>query len=388
MGFFFHHPVDQAIIDKVQIEGEYRGRFERRVDKDFNTARDNRTDLMHRVRLTAKVGGKEGWSALAQYQYAFDGFWLPTKNSSDESSDLIQLYAQHNKNGQKVTLGRQRINLGSERLIGSLDWVNRSRSFDGVRFQDKNLDIFGVALAVQNARPQKVRLYGLTYTRNGQATSIIQKHDETPAKVDITTLSQSCKTSANGVDFESEAALQFGKNGTKDQEAWAFHVAASKKIAAQDKATFEVNAASGGSSATKNRTFDNLYPTNHKFYGLLDMFAWKNMTQVALTLNHNVRKGHDLKLRVSQNWLRDNQDSWYGAGGAANGRAGGTMKDATGASGRDLGYEFDAESVWVISPKATLAAGLGLYAPGKFVGNLTGERKTQAFGYVQYTLKF
>ena len=64
------------------------------------------------------------------------------------------------------------------------------------------------------------------------------------------------------------------------------------------------------------------------------------------------------------------------------------MKDPTGAAGRDLGYEFDAESTWIVSPKATISAGIGVYAPGTFVRNLTGERRTQMFGYLQYLLKF
>ncbi len=388
MGVFFHQPINQAILKKVLFEGEYRARFERRLDKDFNSSRDNRTDLMHRFRVSAKVGNKEGWSALVQYQFAFDKFWAQPKDGSDESSDVLQLYAQHNRNGQKVTLGRQRISVGSERLIGTLDWVNRSRSYDGVRFQNKNLDIFGVIVGVQNARPKKARLLGISFNRNGQTTSIIQKHDENPAKVDITTLAQSYQLSNSGIDFDGDAAVQFGKNGSVDQEAWALHLGASRKISPKDKLSLEVNMASGGSTSTKNRTFDNLYPTNHKFFGLLDMFAWKNMTQVAIALNHKVRNGHDLKFRASKNWLRDSKDAWYGAGGAANPRAGGTMKDPTGAAGRDLGYEFDAEYTWLVSPKATISAGIGVYAPGNFVRNLTGERRTQKFGYLQYLLKF
>jgi len=41
-----------------------------------------------------------------------------------------------------------------------------------------------------------------------------------------------------------------------------------------------------------------------------------------------------------------------------------------------------------VSPKATISAGIGVYAPGNFVRNLTGERRTQKFGYLQYLLKF
>lgn len=390
MAIIFHLFSSDAILKQIQFEGEYRSRFERRLNKDYNAlTRDNRSDLLQRVRLTAKWKGPDGWSALAQYQYGHTEMWTPAFTGSDETSDLLQLNVTKTSKKQKVTIGRQKINLGSERLIGSLEWVNRSRSFDALRFQNTNLDIWGASIAVQNKQPQKVRLVGATLNSKNGATSLIYKHDSTPAKVDIYTFDHATKVTVAGVDFESETAVQIGRNAGKDQEAWAVHLGASRKLSPNDNVSLEFNSASGGSTAKKSRTFDNLYPTNHKFYGVMDMHAWKNLNQVALSYSHKIRKDIDFKTRFAKSWLRDSKDAWYGASGAANTRAGGSaFIDATGAAGRDLGTELDFESTWKQSARQNLSLGVGIYSPGRFVRTLSGQRTKQYFGYLQYNMKF
>lgn len=384
-------PATEAIQHRVQIEGEYRARIERRLDKDFNDAtRDNRMDLVQRVRVAAKLTGKGPWSGLAQFQYAHNLSWTPTLNGSDESADLLQLYAKRAEKGETLTIGRQKINFGSERLIGSLEWVNRSRSFDGIRFQNARFDVFAAQIGVQNLQPQKVRLFGIAAPNGVGTTSLIFKHDEVGgARTDTWTLSHALKRSFSGIDFDFEGAGQFGRNGGKDVEAWALHLQASKALSKTSKISAEWNGASGGrASGSKVRTFDNLYPTNHKFYGLMDMHAWKNMSQLSLAYSTKPRTNLELKFRVANSWLQDSRDAWYSAAGTPNKHGATAFLDATGASGRDLGMEWDFEATWNRTAKETISAGVGLYQPGRFVKLQTGRNQAQLFGYFQYGIKF
>lgn len=384
-------PATEAIQHRVQIEGEYRARIERRLDKDFNDAtRDNRADLVQRVRVAAKLTCKGAWSGYAQLQYAHNLSWTPTVNGSDESLDLLQLYAKRSEKGETLTIGRQKINFGSERLIGSLEWVNRSRSFDGIRFQNTHFDAFAALIGVQNLQPQKVRLFGLSAPSSAGTTSLIFKHDEVGvADTDIFTLSHAVKRSFSGVDFDFEGAGQFGRAGGKDVQAWALHLQATKVLSKTSRLSAEWNGASGGrASGDKVRTFDNLYPTNHKFYGLMDMHAWKNLSQLSLAYSTKPRTNLELKFRVANSWLQDSRDAWYGASGVPNKHGAAAFVDPTGASGRDLGIEWDFETIWTRSAKETVSAGVGLYQPGRFVKLQTGRNQAQLFGYLQYSVKF
>ena len=108
----------------------------------------------------------------------------------------------------------------------------------------------------------------------------------------------------NGWDYEVEAAVQFGSvdrqtaggvtaagvpkglyagdDAELDHFAWAAHlqggytfasVAAKPRLGAfYDFATGDDNPGDG-----ENNTFLNLFPTNHKFYGYMDAFSWKNL---------------------------------------------------------------------------------------------------------------
>ncbi|MCE9558923.1 MAG: alginate export family protein, partial [Armatimonadetes bacterium] len=254
MSFTIPATVQDALHQHLTIESEYRLRYERRLDRDFNeTTRDNRSDAFQRIRVGARYKDKGPWSGFAQYQYAHGEGWTSTKNGSDESSDLLQLYAQRQTKSDKITIGRQKINLGTERLIGSLEWVNRSRSFDAIRFQTALWDVFVGRIAVQNAQPQKLHIGAVSYASKIGASSLIHKQQSTTAgNVNIITLDHSMKQNAGTVELDFEAAVQFGRNLGKDQEAWALHLGATKKLSANAKLMAEWNSASGGGSATKS----------------------------------------------------------------------------------------------------------------------------------------
>lgn len=377
-------------VQQLRFEAEYRARFERRLDKDFSKSnRDNRTDFFQRARIGMKFHGDGNWTGFAQFQFAHDLITTPQRNSSDESRDILLAYARQKNKTETLTLGRQKIDIGSERLIGSLEWVNRSRSFDAIRFQTPQFDAFAAEVGIQNLQPQQARIVGISAPNRDGATTLIFKHDKAATSTDIWTLSEASKGLFHGLNYDFEGALQNGHTGGKPVEAWAVHLQTGKMLSRTSQLGLEWNAASGGSSAgTTVRTFDNLYPTNHKFYGLMDMQAWKNMSQIALIYSSKVRPDVDLKARIGKTWLQDSRDAWYGATGVPNRYSGGALSDPSGASGKDLGTEFDLESVWKKNSKESFLFGAGLYRPGHFVSHLTGSSQPQVFTCLQYSLRF
>lgn len=376
---------------EIKYTFEERSRFERRIDKDFNeNLRDGRSDLLTRVRpgFTFTYGDKI--SGAFQYQYAHSFIWRDRINKSDDNSDVSLGFVRYKDKGMTTTVGRQKINLGSERLIGSSEWGNVARSADGIRFQTKDWDLAAFRYGVAWPMPYDARIAYASYMWKQGATSVIFKHDETSGgDVDITTLTHSYAGKFAGLDVDFEGALQGGKNAGKDQEAWAWHFGVAHKIDAKTRLYVEANAASGGSDSDTTRTFDNLYPTNHKFYGSMDMMAWKNMNEFAVQLDHKLNAKTDLKARWSSFTLRDPSDAWYGASGAANKRPGGTFVDPTGTSGRDLGSEFNLEATYRLNKVYTLSGGIGMFSPGDFVKKVNGgNADTQSWGYIQVQIRF
>lgn len=374
-----------------KVEIETRTRLERRLDRDFDAVfNDNRTDLLSRVRVGVNWTYGKNVSGVVQYQYAHDLAFTSRRNFSTENSDLFQANVKFARNKESVTVGRQRIAVGSERLIGALDWVNTGRTFDAIRYQTPQLDVFAGRIGVAIPRPRDARI-AAGFVKTAPATyGLIFKHDEsTTGDIDLFTFTTAYRRPLGKLtELEFEGAYQWGRNQGRDHDAWAIHAQINQKVNPRITAFAEWNAASGGGDAGTNRTFDNLYPTNHKFYGLMDLHAWRNLDMLALGLTYKARPDMDVKLRYATSRLRDPSDSWYAAGGAPNRWVGGAFRDPSGQSGRHLGEEFDVEWVYRASSTRQVSAGIGWFKPGSFVRNVSGASRTQVYGFVQYSVRF
>jgi hypothetical protein len=389
---YFHHalpPKEPVIKPYVEI----RERFERRTDRDFFApARDNRSDLFGRYRVGCEITFDKQTTASVQYQYAHDLIWTNAKNFSRENSDIGVAQLKYKSGNWTAIGGRQKINVGTERLIGAAEWLNVPRSYDGLRLTSKEWDIWAVAIGVASPRPRYARVAGasLNWDKTEQ-TSAFYKHDKVGGvDTDIVTFDHRGTRKFGTLVFDYEGALQFGRSANKDVEAWAFHAGVSHQANKRMRFYAEVNSASGGSTATKVRTFDNLYPTNHKFYGIMDLQSWKNMNQLVLGLDIKPDAKSDLRFSWRAFSLRDPRDAWYGASGAPNKRpGGGNFIDPTGLSGRDVGSEMDFDSSFKYDKNTTIQFGLAIFTPGRFIRNLNGgTAMRQCWGYLSVQVRY
>jgi len=219
-----------------------------------------------------------------------------------------------------------------------------------------------------------------------------------------------------GFDYLIEAAYQWGKSRPGltpavvippdwyDHSAYAFHVELGRSW---ERSVFfprvgvEYNEASGDKNPndTKNDAFLNLFPTNHKFYGYMDVLSWKNMKNVAATVRFKplARLDSSLKksiLRLDYHWfwLKTNQDLWY--------RANAITPVATPAAAirsalpRDLGREFDLTWTWSPSPPYEILLGYSYFWTGDYLpaaratGSVLGRGDNARFAYAQFVVKF
>lgn len=377
-------PVD--IPFDVRFTLDIRDRYERRLERDFlESNADDRSDFFMRIRPGIELTLEGGWSAAVQYQFAHNSVWSPGVNGSFENSDAREAFVRRQGRDGTLTIGRQKAFVGSERLIGAGEWTNVGRSFDGVRFQNKSWDVLAATIGVSAPRPRNARLAAAVYSWRAGQSMVAFKYDEIAAgEQRIATLNHSKKWSRGPWEYDVDGAVQFGRNAGLDHEAWALHAGAAFKPDSKNRLYFEANAASGGPGTSKSETFDNLYPTNHRFYGSMDLQAWKNMREFVVGWQHKLGPAIDFHVHGHLFGLMDARDAWYGAAGTPNKRVGGVFRDPSGASGKDVGAELDVEFAMRLDKRSTLQFGIGIFEPGKFVERMNGgEADRQTWCYVQ-----
>ncbi|HWA83179.1 MAG TPA: alginate export family protein, partial [Fimbriimonadaceae bacterium] len=154
---FFFLPDTSSL--NVHVNAEQRERFERRVNKDFDsTKNDNRSDLLSRFRVGATFKYGKNWRGQVEYENASDAIWTAAKNYSTWNSNVSQAYVETTSKGWTVDIGRQRINIGSIRLVSSGEWLNVTTSYDGVRARSKEWDMFGGKIGMKAAPAWKARV--------------------------------------------------------------------------------------------------------------------------------------------------------------------------------------------------------------------------------------
>ena len=141
----------------VSLSGELRGRFEGRRSLGYRKGNDDGYGLI-RTRLDL------GITPASWLKFGFQGQdasapgireGLPNIGVFRDGFDLRQAYAQIGSEESPVTLtvGRQVLAYGDQRLIGALNWTNTSRAFDAVKLQFRGdgarVDVFS-AQVVQN----------------------------------------------------------------------------------------------------------------------------------------------------------------------------------------------------------------------------------------------
>ena len=317
-------------------------------------------------------------------------------------------------------VGRQELSYGDERLVGAFDWNNLGRVFDAakVRFEtkdfwvdgfvgrvvladDNNFDtsndyeyLSGVYASTRTLIPkQETQLYFLA--RNAGTGSLTANAGAAPqaggaSPRDIYTFGLRVKSlpkQFGGWDYEAEIAGQFGRlketavSVSLDQEALAAHVAGGytwTSAFGTPRVGLEYNYASGDDNPNDNKheTFDNLFPTNHKFYGYMDFVSLQNIHEARASSSLRPLKQLTVTLDYHAFWLADTHDSFYTVAGA---RRGGLAPTPAGGYGINpnyssyVGSEVDLIATYAIQSYAILQAGYGHFFVGDYVkGSLAG----------------
>lgn len=430
--------------DTFCIDLQERARLEVRDNNfDFNRALVSKTDdtwLLQRFRLGV-LWKPTSW--LRFYAQGQDVREFESKRPNipgamgaegDDNFDLRQAYVEVGPfDGFTLKAGRQILAFGDERLVGSTDWNNFSRTFDAARLTYKDqsfqLDLFTSSVVViQRDQFDKSDLFNGNETHREQVFSgAYLSTDRAPwgsAEAYFFWLDQSNGNASNlsgllavapatgslsahtsfgtygfrlkgdpaklhDFEFEVEAAYQNGTVRGLDLSAAAVHAGLGynfSDLPLKPRLWAEYNYATGDSDSTDGDvgTFQNLFPTNHKFYGIMDLFAWQNMQNAALSFRVSPAKAVTAQLDYRAAFLATNEDVWYRSNTVTAVRP---LNAAARDASKFLGQELDFILTWNVNPHVNVQAGYAHFFAGSYLAD-TGASDDADFGYLMTTFTF
>jgi hypothetical protein len=356
----------------------------RKVTQDFTLQRI-------RLSLDANVNKNVRGFIMLQDSRAFGEEQSTAGNL--QRTDIMEAYAELRNLGDlspmleniEVRVGRWQWFYGNHRLIGTLNWANQARSYDGARVRWSNkknawIDVFaaqvketvtgGTAAGTLTTTPNPALtdevLWGVysQYKFGGALKGNLiepylivraQSKDRDPSETVVPGPREQRYTAGfrldgrnisglGGLDYTLEPAWQFGKveyeqvtavphltSTTSSQPIQAFAVYAGagytfKDVAWTPRIGYAYVFASGdernGIGAAK--TFDHIYPTGHAQLGYMDYAAWQNIQdhQIHFSVKPTKKLVIDAKLHFFS--LDEEADAWYSvAGGIGAGAPGG-----------------------------------------------------------------
>jgi hypothetical protein len=383
-----------------------RGRFEAPAGIDFDADHDGRFYLS-RVRFSVEAEAARWIRVNVQGQDArVSGFThRDDLDSVAHHLDFRQAYADLGPSEGRwgARIGRQELAFGDERLIGADNfWDPLGFTFDAVhtRYQRSNLrvDAFGAVVVVPEykrmARPSTGnRLYGIYASISNVLRSAVLDpyciwNQRTPAAGLADVYTYGIRTAGDlplGFDYNVEAAFQRGHRMLEPIRAWAGHWEAGYRIHASDRSprlSFEYNFASGDSKSGDGRhsTFDDLYPAGYNKYGMADPFAWRNIRNIAGSVESKLAKRWRVAAGYRAFWLADTRDGLYTKGEEFLVRNP-HSPDAHAGNQANISVAYD------VSDRLQLAAGYACFLPGGYLvsSSLAAKYNTP---YVAWSYRF
>jgi hypothetical protein len=310
--------------------------------------------------------------------------------------------------------GRQVIVFGAERLVGVSDFTNVRRNFDGAR---ATLTTPGNTVDVFYAQPVRVLPHSLdddvpdtfiagvydtwqlpdvwvaakpkvemyAFYVNRQSITF----NQTTAGENRYTFGSRLTASPKPFDFDVEPDFQVGRfNG---QTTHSFSVAAMagypfEQAMLSRRPLIGFDSASGGQSNNPGDAFDQLFPSGHDKFGIIDAIGRQNIIDVhpGFTMNLLENKPGAKRLTLlaqyRQFWRESTQDAVYTSSGSI-------LRTADGSNARAIGGEMDLQANWQFDRHISAYAGYCHFFHGAFIA-ATGPHDDIDFAYSALTFTF
>lgn len=423
------------LFEAWDIGAEFRGRYESKDDAGVTPDTDfvpgiaeGRDAVYLREKIHAGYKASPWFSAFVEGRDASGHEDL----KADDSFDLHQAYLKIGNAKEfplTAVIGRQELVYGDERFIGKGNWNNTGRSFDSLKLRyenshgwvdgfisrvvipdDDNFNVSndydylsGIVAGTKTLMPwQETQVYFLARNYGVQGPNAIAPGvpGSPSTQRDIYTLGTYWKSDPDafdGWDYYLEAALQFGsvfnatQNDRLDQQSHAFFASGGytwKNAWGTPRlgVGYDYGSGDGDSTDGKVETFENLFGTQHKPYGLMDLAGARNMHIPKLSFSAKPVQGLTLAADCVAFILASTDDYFYpesGSGRKTNGYGINT------GFGSYVGAEIDLYASYKINAWSSCELGYGHFFTGDYIEDSVGNDAEDAdWCYTQLTLTF
>lgn len=405
-------PINHALPDWLTLSGEYRIRPEGYEGGSY-TPDNNQGYALSRlqVNLNARIAWFRVFAQMEDSRVLGNDA-IPDAYPYQDAADLRQAFVEVgdlDAGRFGIRAGRQELNFGEQRILGSSNWSNDPRSFDAVRatarFGKLRVDAFSAAVvnAVEGhfdhskAGEDLHGFYG-TISKVLPGATIepyflwhlgggLKTEEGAAARRSGKTIALRINRPAGaGFDYTAHVLRQFGTIGADTISAYAINLSAGytmKDAPLKPRVFAEYAYASGDKNAHDGRsnTFDQIYPSNHGLYGIVDLFGWRNLRDAKTGVQVKPIRKLQLSGVTHALYLANSHDGLYTSAGVL------VVRKADGSAGTHLGQEVEGAGSYALTKYLSAGAGYGHLFPGGFIEKAT-KGSSYSISYLVITYAF
>ncbi len=410
-GFSALSYVNDRLPGWLCFTGGYRIRFESYSAGNFQEGNSD-SYLLTRFRFGTLIKPADWMGLYAELQDA-TAFWKnpPLAPPYQSTWDLRRAYIDLGdlaKGHLAFRVGRQDLNFGYGRLVGTSYWRNASRGYDAalgaINWNWIRVTAFAASQVVAGANglshhQQGNNLHGLY----GSLGKPVPKSSIEPylfwrlspgiktesggfGKLDEKTFGLRWAGAQSRFDYDAEIAGQVGHIGSDKIRAWAWSAIAGytlepKGLKTRLFAKYDFASGDRNPSDGVHGTFDQLYPNIHDHHGLADQVAWQNLKSLRAGVRVSLRRNWIVAGAYNGWWLASATDAFYSSSGSV------VARDARGLSGTHIGDEYDIQTSYRLDRELEFGAGVGYVRSGEFLIR-THHAPSYTYPYVMLNYNF
>lgn len=397
----------------LRMGGQYRGRFENDSSLAFAPGA-NDTYYLQRIRGFVDLQPTSWLRFVGVFQDGRNllyGARAQPMYSSDPV-DLHEAYVELGKRegtGFDVKIGRQEVSLGSQRLVGSGDWLNSGRSHDVVRAGYTNVeagvhvDAIAGSLVLVNPNAFDEHTPGEHwYSIYATFKKFLPKAQVEPyyflkttwnTKSELGRIGDTYVNTLGGrilgelpgrFDYSLEMARQIGHYSTDPIRAGAGAYILGWRVARAEwkpRVSAEYDFATGDKNPKDSvrGTFDNMY-CGHGYYGFADQLGWRNLRSARAGFDFQASRKIQIRFDALNDFLYTTEDWMYNVGGSPK------ILDRNAPSSH-IGEEADALVIFQLSKNTQIKAGFNHIFPGRYLKEAT-KGGSYSSPFVMWTKNF
>jgi hypothetical protein len=418
-------PLDADEHVWLTLAGQVRGRGEYFHEFQFGDSSPEQSNVygLSRVRVSLDLHASEhfrvfveGKSSLAANRRLTGGDNASFVDKADLQNGFVDVMVPLGDAG-KLTLrgGRQELLFGVQRLVGPSDWTNIRRTFQGVSaiadIGTWTITPFWTELVIAatdtlNHASPGTKLWGVYAVGAVPKTKTVKSDlywldaDNATATFNGTSGRERRHTlggrlwrapgapgggATGSTDFDLEVAGQFGTLGGEDIRAWMISANAGHRFAVPlaPRLFAGLDIASGDATpGGRVGTFNQLFPTNHTYFGTMDYIGRPNTLSpnIGITLQPDSRKRLTIVATQFLFWRSSVHDALYN-------NSGGVFRAGIGTTARYVGAETDLLATYHFNRHLLGYASYNHFVPGAFI-RATGPAQGSDYAYAAAQFTF